>query len=122
MRLGFAVAVHIQPDILLLDEVLAVGDSEFQEKCYAHFETLRAQKKTVVLVSHDVVSMRNFTDRVIVMEHGHVAADGDPEESIRSYLMQRFTQTAATERFFARGLAFVEMKKAWEEKASGDDS
>jgi ABC-type polysaccharide/polyol phosphate transport system ATPase subunit len=122
VRLGFAVAVHVQPDILLLDEVLAVGDSEFQEKCFAHFDTLRKQNKTVVLVSHDVVSMKNFTERVIVMEHGRVVADGDPEESIRRYLTARFTQSEATQRFFARGLAFVEMKKSWEEKASGDGS
>jgi homopolymeric O-antigen transport system ATP-binding protein len=120
VRLGFAVAAHVRPDILLLDEVLAVGDSDFQEKCYLHFDELRRQGKTVVLVSHDLVSMRSFTERVILMEHGRVAADGAPDDVIRTYLTERITQTKASERFFVRGMAFVEMQKSWEEKAAGD--
>jgi ABC-type polysaccharide/polyol phosphate transport system ATPase subunit len=85
MRLGFAVAVHLDPQILLLDEVLAVGDAAFQQKCFAHMESLRARGCTIILVSHDLEAVRNFCERVIWLDHGHVAADGDPALAIQAY-------------------------------------
>jgi ABC-2 type transport system ATP-binding protein len=86
MRLGFAVAVHLDPDILLIDEVLAVGDAHFQKKCFDHLQLLRDSGKTIVLVSHDLESVRRFCERVIWLDHGHVAADGHPDKTIASYL------------------------------------
>ncbi len=86
MRLGFAVAVHLVPDILLLDEVLAVGDAAFQQKCFAHMRKLRREGTTVLLVSHDLDSVRNFCERVVWLDHGRVAADGPPERALQAYL------------------------------------
>jgi ABC-2 type transport system ATP-binding protein len=86
MRLGFAVAVHLDPDILLIDEVLAVGDAHFQQKCFEYLDGLRAAGRTIVLVSHDLESVRRFCERAIWIDHGRVSADGPPEQTIQSYL------------------------------------
>jgi ABC-type polysaccharide/polyol phosphate transport system ATPase subunit len=85
LRLGFAVAVHVQPEVLLIDEVLAVGDVEFQEKCFAHIEGLRGRGVTIVIVSHDLPAIEWFTDRTLLMARGILAADGPPGEVIRLY-------------------------------------
>jgi len=84
-RLGFAVAVHVHPEILLVDEVLAVGDAEFQEKCFAHIEELRRRGVTILIVSHDLPAVERFTDRTILMDKGRIVADGDPASTIRVY-------------------------------------
>jgi ABC-type polysaccharide/polyol phosphate transport system ATPase subunit len=86
LRLGFAVAVHVDPEILLVDEVLAVGDAEFQEKCYDRIERLRARGTTIITVSHDIFSLQKFCDRIILLDHGELVADGDPEPVISEYL------------------------------------
>jgi len=86
VRLGFAVAVHVRPEILLVDEVLAVGDAEFQSKCFAHIEKLRAENVTIVLVSHDLWSVARFCDRVVLLTQGRVAMDGAPQPVIHEYL------------------------------------
>jgi len=86
VRLGFAVAVHVRPKILLVDEVLAVGDAEFQHKCFDHIEKLRRDKVTIVLVSHDLENVKRFCDRAILLNHGVVAADGRPKEVVAEYL------------------------------------
>jgi lipopolysaccharide transport system ATP-binding protein len=86
VRLGFAVAVHVRPKILLVDEVLAVGDAEFQHKCFDHIERLRRDKVTIVLVSHDLENVKRFCDRTILLNHGVVAADGKPREVVDEYL------------------------------------
>ena len=72
VRLGFAVAISIQPDVLLVDEVLAVGDEAFQRKCAEKFADLRAAGKTIVIVSHAMDSVRNLCDRVAWLEHGEL--------------------------------------------------
>jgi lipopolysaccharide transport system ATP-binding protein len=86
VRLGFAVAVHVRPKILLVDEVLAVGDAEFQRKCFDHIEKLRRDKVTIVLVSHDLENVKRFCDRAILLNHGVVAADGKPQKVVNEYL------------------------------------
>ena len=86
VRLAFAVAAHMEPEILLVDEVLAVGDAEFQSKCFAHIEKLRAENVTIVLVSHDLWSVARFCDRVVLMMQGRVAMDGAPQPVIHEYL------------------------------------
>jgi lipopolysaccharide transport system ATP-binding protein len=80
------VAVHVRPEVLLVDEVLAVGDAEFQSKCFAHIEKLRADNVTIVLVSHDLWSVARFCDRVVLMMQGRVAMDGAPQPVIHEYL------------------------------------
>ncbi len=86
LRLGFAVAVHVRPEVLLVDEVLAVGDAEFQRKCFAHIEQLRRQGVTIIIVSHDTAAMERFTDRVVLMDGGRIVADGAPHRVVGEYL------------------------------------
>ncbi len=69
-RLGFSVAIHIDPDILLVDEILAVGDESFRKKCFAKMEDFKRQGVTIVLISHDRVTMESFCDRIIEIKEG----------------------------------------------------
>jgi ABC-type polysaccharide/polyol phosphate transport system ATPase subunit len=85
VRLAFSIAVQVVFDILLLDEVLAVGDRAFQEKCYASFEGLRNEGKTIVLVSHDLEAVASFCDRALFLHNGIVEAIGPAEEIIAAY-------------------------------------
>ncbi|MGB2693803.1 MAG: ABC transporter ATP-binding protein [Dehalococcoidia bacterium] len=94
MRLGFAVAVHVKADILLVDEVLAVGDAEFQRKCYTHMEGLRASGATIVLTSHDLQAIHRYTDRVILLDHGRIALEGEPKMVLHEYMMRVFPPKA----------------------------
>lgn len=86
VRLGFSVAVHVDAEILLVDEVLAVGDAAFQQRCYQHVESLRDRGVTVVIVTHDLATLESYADRVILLEDGEVAVDGDPAPVIGEYL------------------------------------
>ena len=85
MRLGFAVAAHIAPDILLLDEIIAVGDAEFQRQCFDTLKAFRAQGKTFLFVTHSMDSIRNLCDRVCVLDHGRVQFDGGVDEGLAHY-------------------------------------
>jgi ABC-type polysaccharide/polyol phosphate transport system ATPase subunit len=80
VRLGFAIAAVMQPEILLVDEVLAVGDARFQEKCYDHIAGLQTQGVTIVMVSHDLGAVERFSDRAALMERGRMVAIGDPRK------------------------------------------
>jgi ABC-2 type transport system ATP-binding protein len=82
-RLGFAVAVHTESDIFLIDEVLAVGDRPFKRKCMARMEEIRSEGRTMVYVSHATASVRKMCDRVLVLEKGVLGFDGDVDEGIR---------------------------------------
>ncbi|MBZ0266918.1 ABC transporter ATP-binding protein [bacterium] len=84
-RLGFAIATDVDPDVLIVDEVLAVGDESFQEKCMARMESFRKAGKTIVLVSHDLPRVATFCDRAILLQGGKVRADGPPAEVISAY-------------------------------------
>jgi ABC-type polysaccharide/polyol phosphate transport system ATPase subunit/ABC-type polysaccharide/polyol phosphate export permease len=85
VRLGFAVTVQVDADILLFDEVLKVGDASFQAKCERHFERLRAEGRTLLLVSHDMPSVERFCDRALLLDHGRIADVGAAEEIARAY-------------------------------------
>ncbi len=87
-RLGFAVAVHVDPDVLLVDEVLAVGDEYFQHKCYAKIAEVRGAGKTIVLVSHDIGLIQRLCDRAIWLDQGHVAASGTVREVATAYHLE----------------------------------
>jgi len=78
VRLAFSIAIRARGDILLLDEVLAVGDAAFQQKCYDYFEELKQAKKTVVFVSHDMSAIKRFCTRAIYIEEGKLTYEGDP--------------------------------------------
>jgi ABC-2 type transport system ATP-binding protein len=85
VRLAFAVAINVDPDLLLIDEILAVGDVTFQQKCMEKFVDLRNDGRTLVLVTHDTSSVRHFCDRAVWLDHGQIRADGDPAEVIDLY-------------------------------------
>ena len=85
VRLGFAIAVTVDPDILLVDEVLAVGDVEFQERSFERMRSFREAGKTFMLVSHDLEGVRELCDRAIVLDRGRVAFDGRVNEGVALY-------------------------------------
>ncbi len=85
VRLGFATAIQVDADVLLVDEVLAVGDAAFQQKCFEEFTRLKAAGKTVVLVTHDMYATERYCDRAILIERGDVLELGDPHEIGRAY-------------------------------------
>ena len=85
MRLGFSVAIHTDPDIMLMDEVFAVGDQEFQQKCLARVAEFKAQGKTMIFVSHGLEVLRGVCERAIWLEHGKVLADGPLEDVLAQY-------------------------------------
>jgi ABC-type polysaccharide/polyol phosphate transport system ATPase subunit len=84
-RLGFSVAVHLEPDVLLVDEVLAVGDAEFQEKCFQKIEEFKRRDVTIFFVSHDMDAMRRVCDRVLWIEDHAIKKDGPATEIIAQY-------------------------------------
>jgi lipopolysaccharide transport system ATP-binding protein len=86
MRLAFAVAAHLDPDILLLDEVLTVGDFEFQQKCLERMRRLVSEGRTLLFVSHAPDSIASFCDRCIWLDDGRVRRDGPSEDVIREYM------------------------------------
>jgi ABC-2 type transport system ATP-binding protein len=86
VRLGFAVAINVDPDILLVDEVLSVGDEEFQRKCRTRFEELRSGGRTVVLVSHSLSTVSSMCDTVALLNQGKLEKLGSPKEVIEDYL------------------------------------
>lgn len=84
-RLGFSVAVHLDPDILLIDEVLAVGDEKFQKKCSRRMQQFRERNTTMVFVSHDVATVAQISDRVALLERGRLLEVGEPARVINTY-------------------------------------
>ena len=86
LRLAYSIAIQVDFDILVLDEVLAVGDQSFQEKCFDTFTRLRAEQKTIIFVSHDLGSVRNFCDRTLLVRNGIAEALGPPDDVIETYL------------------------------------
>ncbi|MBN2084297.1 MAG: ABC transporter ATP-binding protein [Anaerolineales bacterium] len=86
LRLAFAVAAHLTPEILLVDEVLAVGDERFQKKCMGKMESVGKEGRTILFVSHNMNAIHRLCPRVILLEEGRVAADGDTSEVIAQYL------------------------------------
>ena len=91
LRLAYSIAIQVPFDVLLLDEVLAVGDQEFQEKCFATFQTLQDEGKTIVFVSHDVDAMRRFCDRVMLLDGGRVRTVGPADEVLDLYVAETAT-------------------------------
>lgn len=96
LRLGFSVAAHVQPDVMLIDEVLAVGDMGFQVKCFQHLQKLRASGTTIVMVSHNLPAMEVHCERGIVMEHGRKIFDGKMTDAIMTY-HERLAQASPTD-------------------------
>jgi ABC-type polysaccharide/polyol phosphate transport system ATPase subunit len=85
MRLGFGIAVEVDPDILLIDEILSVGDEAFQRKCIERIEDFQRRGKTIVYVSHSMESVKKICTRAILLHEGHMIADGAPDEVFERY-------------------------------------
>ena len=82
MRLGFAVAIHVDPDVLLIDEVLAVGDQSFTVKCLDKFAEFRRRNKTILLVTHSLDLVEQFCDRALWLDKGKTLAEGEPKRVV----------------------------------------
>jgi ABC-type polysaccharide/polyol phosphate transport system ATPase subunit len=92
VRLAFSVMVQVDADVLLIDEVLAVGDAAFQQKCYDEFNRIRDQGRTVLLVTHQMSAVERFCDRAMLLEKGKITALGDPARVANAYLQVNFEQ------------------------------
>jgi lipopolysaccharide transport system ATP-binding protein len=90
VRLAFAVAAHLEPEILIVDEVLAVGDAEFQKKCIGKMQDVAGQGRTVLFVSHNMLSVQSLCERGVVLEHGSVALSAPSHEAVEYYQMSNF--------------------------------
>ena len=86
VRLAFSVAAHLEPEILMMDEVLAVGDAAFQQKCLDKMHAIRQQGRTILFVSHDMAAITRLCKRVVLLENGKIAGDGEPHEVVNRYL------------------------------------
>jgi ABC-type polysaccharide/polyol phosphate transport system ATPase subunit len=94
VRLAFSIAVNVDPDILLLDEVLAVGDSQFAKKCRTRVEDFKQQKKTILLVTHDIATVESWCDQALWLDHGEMQALGNPKEIVELYRSQILKETS----------------------------
>lgn len=130
VRLAFSIAIRARSDILLLDEVLAVGDADFQRKCLDYFNLLKRDKKTVIFVSHDMESVKKFCDRVVLIEDGEVAMSGTAQEVVPEF-MRRFITHIGTSKQTTESLplglssgvsvdpSVMEIEKVWLENSKG---
>ncbi len=85
-RFAFSIAAHVPSDILLIDEILAVGDEEFQNKCFKKIEQFKSENKTIIFVSHDLESVKNICQRVLWIDKGKIASEGSPDNVISQYI------------------------------------
>lgn len=99
LRLAFSVAAHLEPDILLVDEVLAVGDMEFQRKCLGRLENVSAQGRTIIFVSHNLLALQSLCDRAVRLDHGAIVDAGTAPEVVERYLQSAST-AAQSERLW----------------------
>jgi ABC-type polysaccharide/polyol phosphate transport system ATPase subunit len=97
IRLGFSVAINVDPDILLIDEILAVGDAEFQRRCSEKFAALKASGKTIIIVTHALSTVRDLCDEVALLEHGILQRVGPPNQVCDQYLGDVFVEDAVTD-------------------------
>ena len=95
VRLGFAIMAHVDADVLLIDEVLAVGDAAFQQKCYEQFDRIRDAGRTVLFVTHDMGAVERYCDRALLIEGGEVTVMGDPKRVGEAYLRANFADIHA---------------------------
>ncbi|HEX7312852.1 MAG TPA: ABC transporter ATP-binding protein [Pyrinomonadaceae bacterium] len=106
VRLAFSVAAHLEPEILIMDEVLAVGDMAFQQKCLDKMNEIRRQGRTIFFVSHNLPAITRLCKRAVLLEKGRLVAEGQPHEVVNRYLSRSWGAGA---------------ERAWEEKAPGNE-
>ena len=118
VRLGFSVAIQVDAEMLLVDEVLAVGDAAFQRKCFDEFERLRDENRTILFVTHDMNAVERFCDRAMLIERGRMLGLGAPSDITRRYNEVNFG-TPELERAFGRLAAEARLERTWCEDAHG---
>ncbi len=119
MRLAFAVAAHLQPDILVVDEVLAVGDTRFQAKCLGKMEDVASQGRTVLFVSHNMAAVTQLCSRALLLDSGVVEAEGTPDEVISRYLARANNDGRVELRDRARAIGTCGATFEWAELQDG---
>jgi ABC-type polysaccharide/polyol phosphate transport system ATPase subunit len=120
VRLAFATAIQVDAEILLIDEVLAVGDAAFQQKCFEEFFRLKREGKTIVFVSHDMYSVERFCDRAMLMEQGRMTKIGAPREIARAYHELNFGKLAHDAPEESHSLSGTAIADAWFENEQGE--
>jgi len=86
MRLGFSIAIHVNPKILIIDEILAVGDEKFQQKCFKKMEEFKKDGVTIIFVSHNIEQVKNFCSKVIYLKNSKIINSGQPEKICNQYI------------------------------------
>jgi len=109
VRLGFAIAVNVDPDVLVIDEVLAVGDEQFQSKCLERIRTFQEEGRTILFVSHNAEQIRAICDRAVVLESGKMLADASPGEAVRAF-RESLGESLATDELGAPNRQFRAVK------------
>jgi ABC-type polysaccharide/polyol phosphate transport system ATPase subunit len=123
VRLAFSVAIQVDADVLLIDEVLAVGDAAFQQKCFDVFYRMRDEGRTVLLVTHDMGAVTRFCDRAALLDHGKVVDFGHPDDVAKSYLDLNFGTVRSEEPGSGgerSGDGSAEIERAWFETLDGE--
>jgi len=123
VRLAFSVAIQVDADVLLVDEVLAVGDAAFQQKCFEQFHRLKDEGKTIIFVTHDMSAVERFCDRAMLLERGRVLSIDEPHVIARAYNELNFGRVApadAPDPERSGDHATAEIKVAWFENAAGE--
>jgi ABC-2 type transport system ATP-binding protein/lipopolysaccharide transport system ATP-binding protein len=113
MRLGFSVAINVNPDVLLIDEVLAVGDAAFVPKCLDRIDDFRRRKKTILFVSHDLATVEKICDKVAWMKGGKIQMLGEPKRVVDAYLQDI---AAMQEEDYQKRKTDVDLEQKWEEE------
>jgi ABC-type polysaccharide/polyol phosphate transport system ATPase subunit len=120
VRLAFSVAIQVDAEILMIDEVLAVGDASFQQKCFDVFNDLRDQGKTIIFVTHDMASMQRFCHRALLLERGTPLYLGEPHEVADRYLELNFGREVTAGEGDHRGDGDARVLEVWIEDDSGE--
>jgi len=120
VRLAFATAIQVDAEVLLIDEVLAVGDAAFQQKCFEQFFRLKREGKTIVFVSHDMHTVERFCDRAMLMEHGRMTQIGEPRVIGRAYHVLNFGQLPHDAPDESQASSGTLIHEAWFENANGE--
>ncbi len=120
VRLAFSVMIQSDADVLLIDEVLAVGDASFQQKCKDVFHEMRGSKRTVVLVTHDMSAVEQYCHRAMLLHDGDIVAIGDPNDVAQRYLRLNFAQHPETGTPLAEDEARIHLVDAWLETENGE--
>ena len=122
VRLAFAVAAHLEPEILIIDEVLAVGDAEFQKKCLGKMQDVAGHGRTVLFVSHNMVAVESLCSQAILLRHGYKTFEGETSEGVNLYIQNQKTSSEINinDRRDRQGNGKVKVTKVWIEDEQGE--